>query len=97
MIDELDILAAVSLTEPMSFSDFCGALNNCPERGDREAWRSLFGLLSRCERSGLLVIERDDDRIGSKIESLQLTDAGAAKLRTGKHTRPLRPGESWRG
>jgi hypothetical protein len=93
MIDTLDILAAVSLTEPTTFGDFCNALNDCPERGDRDGWRSLFGQLNFCERNGYVVIERDD----RNIESIQLTDAGAAKLRTGKHTRPLRPGESWRG
>lgn len=92
MIDEHDVLAAISFKSATGFSEFCSALNDCPERGDREGWRELFSLLNKCERNGFVIIERD----GRNIESLQLTDAGAARFREGRHIRPLKPGESWR-
>lgn len=81
------ILGAIGFTEPSSFGEFCGALGaDCPEKGDRDAWRELFSTLNGLAAEGLVEIERD----GRNIESIVLTEAGANYIRGKKDAaRPL--------
>lgn len=74
---EIEILSAIGSTEPSTFAEFCRALKDCPEKGDTAGWRQLFGDLEYAEHRKLVVIERDQRR----IESLQLTEDGAAEVR----------------
>jgi hypothetical protein len=74
-IDE--ILSAIGSTEPSTFGEFCSALKDCPEKGDREAWAEIFGLLKEAEELGLVEVERT----GKLIDSLVLTDVGADRVR----------------
>ncbi|MGH8597515.1 MAG: hypothetical protein ACREXT_12730, partial [Gammaproteobacteria bacterium] len=72
------LLSAIGSTEPSTFYEFCSALkDDCPEKGDRDAWRELFGSLELAARHGFLDIERTE----KSIESLQLTAAGANRVR----------------
>lgn len=72
------LLAAISSSEPATFSEFCHALGgDCPERGDKEEWAELFVLINDAEALGLVDVERD----GRNTESLQLTEAGASAVR----------------
>lgn len=68
---------ATSSTEPSTFSEYCRGLRDCPERGDSAAWADLFKAISNGERLGLIEVER----LNGKIETLILTEAGAAKVR----------------
>ncbi len=73
-----DILAAIGSTETSDFNDFCSGLGaDRPDAGDRAGWREVFTLLGDCEREGLVEVER----VGGKVETLILTEAGAAKVR----------------
>lgn len=77
-MDEETILAAIGSQEPSTFNEFLRALgDDCPERGDKDGWRELFAALEYSERSGLVEIER----VQRKIDSLILTEAGAARVR----------------
>lgn len=76
-MSEIEILSAIGSTEPSTFAEFCRALRDCPERGDTAGWRELFSDLEYAERQELVVIER----LNRRIESLQLTDEGAAMVR----------------
>jgi len=77
MTDE-KILAAIGSTEPSTFVEFCKSLgSDCPEKGDTSEWPELFANLEYLEHQKLVTIERDQRR----IESLQLTDAGADRVR----------------
>lgn len=72
------VLAACSSSEPSTFSELCAGLgDSCPDKGDKSAWRDLFQTLDNCERDGLV----DIDRVGGKLESVILTDAGADRVR----------------
>jgi hypothetical protein len=75
--EENRALAAIGSTEPSTFNEFLRAYPDCPERGDTGARSELFGLLEWLEHQKLIVIERANRR----IESLQLTDAGADRVR----------------
>lgn len=73
------LLNVIPSTEPSRFFDVVRYLGpDEPERGDKAAWRELFQTIGSMERQGLVVIERDR---GNRIESLQLTDEGAALAR----------------
>ena len=73
-----NILSVVWSSEAMTFNDLCDALgNDCPEKGDREAWRDLFRQLESAKAVGLITLEKRDGR----IESIQLTKRGADKIR----------------
>lgn len=76
-VEENRILSAIGSTEPSTFAEFCRAYADCPERGDTAGWRELFGAMEWLEHQKLVVIERTNNRIGS----LQLTDAGADRVR----------------
>lgn len=72
------LLVAIPSTEPATFSEFCRALgDDCPERGDKEEWADLFDTINQAENLGLIEVDRN----GRNTESLQLTEAGAAKVR----------------
>lgn len=71
------LLEAIS-NSGSTFSEFCRDYSDTPERGDREAWAVLFDKLEMCEKLGLVQVERSDNR---RIESLTLTEQGAARLR----------------
>lgn len=74
----IEVLRAISSTEPSTFSEFCRGLHNCPERGDREAWAEVFDTLEAVETLGLVEIERDKHY---KIETLILTEGGVARVK----------------
>ena len=76
-LDELLILQSIGATAPSTFAEFCRAYPDTPEKGSVDEWRAVFEAFERLERSGLIVIER----INNRIESLQLTDAGADRVR----------------
>lgn len=72
------ILQAIPSTEPASFREFCNALgSDCPERGEREDWAELFDCIREAEGNVLIEVERS----GNSIETLILTEAGAATVR----------------
>lgn len=74
-----EILAAIPSTEPCTFGEFCGALPDVPDKGDRTAWRDLFSQLRTLENAGLVEVERANR--GGSIESLVLTVDGAERVR----------------
>ncbi len=76
-MEENAVLAAIGSTEPSTFNEFCRELKDCPSRGDKDAWRELFATLEWLEHQGFVKIER----AGRSIESLILTDDGAARVR----------------
>lgn len=72
------ILAAIGSTEPSTFVEFLQDLGaECPERGDKAGYRELFNDLNKLERERLVTVDRQD----GKIEWLQLTEAGAIRIR----------------
>jgi hypothetical protein len=77
-MNEEIILRAISFTESCSFGEMCRGLGDeKPERGDRAGWRQLFLQLEKLEADGLVEISR----LGKDIDTLQLTEAGAARAR----------------
>ena len=74
-----EILAAIPSTEPGTFGEFCSAPADCPPKGDRDEWRSLFSQLRTLENAGMIEVERANN--GGAIESLMLTSDGAARVR----------------
>lgn len=79
MLTDETVLKAIGSTEPSSFNEFCGALNcDCPE--ERSEWAELFAVLRKLEKGKLVDVKRD----GKAIEELQLTKAGANRIRDRK-------------
>ena len=76
---DLDILKAIPSTEPAMFNEFLRGLDDAPERGDRAGWAELFRGLDRLERDGRIEVERAN----GKIDTLILTESGAASVRKG--------------
>lgn len=72
-----EVMQAIGFTEESSFREFCRELKDCPDRGDRNGWRELFGDIEWCAHMEWLTIEKR----GASIESLQLTEEGAAFLK----------------
>lgn len=73
------ILSAIGSTEPSTFSEFCSALgDDCPASGDKNGWRAVMNFIGLGERSGFIEV----DRVGGKIDSLQLTRQGADRVRS---------------
>ena len=73
------ILEAVPSTECASFSEFCRALgSDCPERGERDDWAELFDCIKAAENLDLVEVER----VNGKIDTLILTEAGVARVRS---------------
>lgn len=77
-MNTIEVLRAISSTEPSTFSEFCRGLSACPERGDKGAWAEVFDTLEAVETLGLIEIERDRS---NRIETLILTDAGVARVK----------------
>ena len=70
------VLTAISAMEPCSFNEFLRGLDGeKPE--NRDEWRVLFQTLEMFEASGLVEIERTNDR----IDTLILTPLGAERAR----------------
>lgn len=77
-MNEDQILKAISYTEACSFGEFCGALGSeKPERSDRDGWHQLFLQLDKLEADGLIEVSR----AGKFVDTLQLTETGAARVR----------------
>lgn len=75
-----DILVAIPSTEPATFSEFLDALDgDAPAKGERDGWVQLFNWIRLGERSGLIEVDRSGD--GRLINSLVLTEVGAARVR----------------
>jgi hypothetical protein len=80
-LDKIILLGAISSTDPISFREFCGALeHNKPE--DTQEWREMFAILREVEAEGLVEIDRAT--ANGDIDSLILTEAGAAHLRAAR-------------
>lgn len=75
-----ELLAAISSTEPCTFSEFLAGLPDVPERGHSSEWAELFDQLRWAENAGLVEIERT----GKSIESLLLTAEGVEAVRRTK-------------
>lgn len=76
------VLAAIPSSQPGDFNDLCRGLGaDRPE--ERGEWADLFRMLDACERDGLVEIERTQNMETKRMEidTLQLTDAGAAIVR----------------
>lgn len=71
------ILLALPSTEPATFNEFLRALDDAPERGDKEAWAELFQELDGLETMGMVEVERYQ----GKIDTLILTGIGAEYVR----------------
>lgn len=80
-MNELNILKAISSTEVSTFGEFCGALGT-EKPTDRIEWRQLFLQLEKLEVDGLVEIECANK--GGSIETLILTDSGAAAVKLNK-------------
>lgn len=82
MIDVDTVLAAIPSAAPGDFNDLCRGLG-ADRPGERSEWAALFRLLDDCERDGLVEIERieNPETKRMQIDSLQLTDAGADRVR----------------
>ncbi len=85
-IDLGQLLRSTWSTSPMSFKDLCNTLRHDipdkPEPGEpREEWnafwRGLFGLIEEAEADGLMEVSRK----GRDMDTLQLTPAGADRIR----------------
>jgi hypothetical protein len=75
-MEEITLLRAVGSQEPSTFNEFCrglaGDIPTCtPE------WSALFRQVENCETEEWIEVSRHNGR----IESLQLTQAGADKVR----------------
>lgn len=79
MVHNIKMLAAIPSTEPASFNEFLRGYDDRPERGDKGAWAEMFQDLETLEAQGLIEIER----VNGKIDTLILTDEGAALVRNG--------------
>jgi hypothetical protein len=78
------LMKCIGSTEPSTFNEFCRALQErdlLPPKSDQEEWKTVWARihskLEHLERQGLI----DVDRVGGKIDSLQLTEAGADMIR----------------
>lgn len=78
LTDEI-VLSAIGSTEPSSFNELCSGLDrHCPE--ERSEWAQLFKIIKKLETAKLVEVTRD----GRDIEGLQLTEAGANRIRDRK-------------
>lgn len=76
-MNEEIILQAIPSTEPADFREFCQALGS--ERPENSAeWSVLFRQLEKLEVDELVEVERTR----GKIDTLILTEAGAARVRS---------------
>lgn len=75
--EEIELLSSIGSTEASTFAEFLRELPDAPERGDRDGWRELFGRIEWAEHMDWVGVERNSGR----IEQLQLTEAGAARLK----------------
>lgn len=74
----LTVLKAIGSTEASMFNEFCSQLgDNCPEKGDKTAWSTLFRIIDQAEERNLVEV----NRVGRNIESLILTESGADYVR----------------
>lgn len=74
---EKTLLGAISSEEPSTFKEFLNGLNgDVPD--DRSEWKDLFTELRELEAADLVEISRANDR----IDTLQLTEAGVARIKT---------------
>lgn len=76
-MSDLDRILGAIRSEATTFPEFCRNLKECPKRGDREAWRAVFAGLEQLRTDGLVTIIRQ----AGEIQSLQLTPAGADRVR----------------
>jgi hypothetical protein len=77
MLNIDDVLAAIGATEPSDFNEFCRGLKDCPAKGDTAGWREVFNILRQLEADQLVEVSRT----GKTIDTMQLTEAGAARAR----------------
>ena len=79
-ISELTLLKAIPSTQEASFREVCNALgDDKPEKGVKGEWGKFFSVLKKLERDGLVEISWT----GDQVDSLILTEAGAARVRSG--------------
>lgn len=81
-MNEKILLKAIPSTEEASFRDLCNALgDDKPEKGDRAEWGLFFDTLRKLERQGEVEVSWSPD--GRSVDSVILTEAGAARVRSG--------------
>lgn len=77
-LPDITILKAIPSTEPATFRELCSALgSDKPEKGDKRAWWELFSSIEKLEKQELIEVDRN----GTSIDTLILTEAGAAMVR----------------
>lgn len=79
---DLKLLSIIGYTEPSTFFELCDGLrrpdiNMCPAKGDKASWAGLFINLRALADDGLLIVKT----VNKRMESFQLTDAGADIVR----------------
>lgn len=75
-MDQQQILKSIGSTEETTFNELCRELGDeVPTNGAE--WRALFLFLDDLEEQGLVEISR----AGGRIDSMILTEAGAAQVR----------------
>lgn len=68
MKDTLNFLNCIGSTEETTFGELCQALgDDCPEKGDRQGWASLFKTIKDAERAGLIEVSRSEGGIDGII------------------------------
>ena len=71
------LLQCIGSTEESSFGEVCQALGD-DKPADRSEWGAFFRSVEDLERQGLIEVSR----VNGKIDSMILTEAGAARVRT---------------
>lgn len=77
-MDELIILKAIPFTESCDFREFLNDLPDVPE--NKSEWAQLFRQLEKLELDGMVEISRS----GRDIDTMQLLEAGAERVRAAK-------------
>lgn len=80
------LLVTIPSTDEVSFRELMNMLGDSkPEKGDKKGWADVFTTLRTMEKDGLVEISwspEGNGRGGSAIDSLILTEAGAARAKT---------------
>jgi len=80
--EELKILSCIGSTEPTTFPEFLWGYEDKPEKGDKQGWSELFGALEWLEHQGQIEIARGSGPGRRMIDTMILTEAGAARVRS---------------
>lgn len=82
-MDDLTILKAIGSTEVSTFEEFLAGLEHeVPAKNEKREWWVLFTTLERLQTEGLIEVERAGEK--NRIETLILTESGAARVKADK-------------